>query len=275
MKYKAKKALNNGVVLAQNEKGKECILIGKGLGFNLKENTIINDKEVLFQTFVLNEQTKNFSELIKSIDERIIPIVEEEIMYIQEDMNKSLNENIHVSLIDHIAFAIDRYNKGVEFTNPFNLDIRIIFAKEYMYAQRIIKRINDTFNVKLIEDETGIVAIHIHSALNNNDVAVDRKKVILIQETMNMICEEFNIEVREESLSYQRLLVHVHYAYERILQNKKIENNMMEYVFEHYSEYCQKLRNVLKKIEVSYDIEICDAEISYLVLHLIRVLGEE
>ena len=275
MEYKTKKVLNNGVVLVQDENGKDCILIGKGIGFDSKEKMPFTQMDKVIQTFVLNEQTKIISELIKNIDARIIPSVEEEIKHIENEANKKLNENIHITLVDHIAFAIDRTKKGLDFKNPFTFDLEVIWEKEYKYARHIIKQINETFNVQLVDDEIGIVAIHIHSALNDGGIDIERKKMKLIQETIQLLCNEYGIIAKKESLSYQRLLVHIHYAYERILQNKNIDNNMFNYIMEHYGEYFRKVRQLLRKIESSYGIDIPDAEISYLVIHLVRILNDD
>ena len=50
---------------------------------------------------------------------------------------------------------------------------------------------------------------------------------------------------------------------------------MFNYIMEHYGEYFRKVRQLLREIESSYGIDIPDAEISYLVIHLVRILNDD
>ena len=199
MKCKIEKVLNNNVILVDNYYGNKAILIGSGLGFKIHPGTNFSDFEKINQIFVLtNEKNKaNFDTLTNNVDNKLIAIIEEEIDLIQKKLQLNLSENIHVSLIDHIAFAIDRYNKGLNFNNPFTNDLAILYDSEYELASKLVERINKEFNANLDSEEIGLIAIHIHAAICNEKIEISRRKTVLIQELIVKIYQEFNMEINQ------------------------------------------------------------------------------
>lgn len=70
---KIEQIINNNVVITKNKKGKETVVIGKGIGFNGKKGDPIDDNKII-KTFMLNdEKEKNsFSLMIDEIPYDII-----------------------------------------------------------------------------------------------------------------------------------------------------------------------------------------------------------
>ena len=57
--------------------------------------------------------------LVPHISEKLIELMNDIMLYIQEKAKSPLNEHIHIALTDHISFAIKRLKQGLTIDNPF------------------------------------------------------------------------------------------------------------------------------------------------------------
>ena len=276
MMYLIKKKLNNNVVLVGDNKGNDLILVGNGIGFDAVVKGVFCRFERVTQTFVLSKENikEGFREIVETSDPELVAFLEEVIDDIQHNLNTKLNENIHVTLIDHVVFAIERQEMGMDFHNPMNADISFIYKKEYEQAKLLVDRLEQKFGVKLIDDEVGILAIHIHAASHNESINSSREKIELIQKTISALYEEFNIEMNTSSLYHQRLLVHVRYAFERIFSNQPIEIEIIHIIRANYDSEFRRIEKAMKEVTKEFGIEVPSSEIGYLVLHSLRIMKE-
>ncbi|MCJ7691051.1 MAG: PRD domain-containing protein [Clostridiaceae bacterium] len=67
-------------------------------------------------------------------------------------------------LIAHVRPTIIRLQHGIEIQNPFQNEIKSLYPKVYAKAQRVAKVIEDKFNLKVPEQELGLIAIHFGGA---------------------------------------------------------------------------------------------------------------
>jgi transcriptional antiterminator len=275
--YSIKKPLNNNVLLVTDEYGKEKILIGDGIGYGAKLGTIFDNEKRVRKVFELSDKkvVKGFHELVNQVDPKLIALVEEQICRIQEDMDVELNDNIHTTLIDHIAFAIDRKKKHLEFRNPFNADIRLLYGEEYSLAEELIYIIKVSYGIELAEDETGIIAIHIHSARQNTALETVKRNTELLQVTLERIQKKLGIEYRKDSYTYQRFLLHMRFAYDRILKHQPIHNDLISEIKKKLPEDYAIINQILTEIATEYGLEISEGEVCYMALHLNRLRNKE
>lgn len=75
------------------------------------------------------------------------------ISYAKCSLGKELSDNIYISLTDHISFAIERYEKGMEFHNALLWEIKRFYNHEYQIGQHAIRHIKKRLKVELPEDE--------------------------------------------------------------------------------------------------------------------------
>ena len=274
--YVIKKKLNNNVIMVRDLNQNDMILIGTGIGFKAHINSVFKDLEKVQQCFILKDKNnkENLRTIVDNYDHNLIALIEEEIGFIQSKFTTPLNENIHITLIDHLIFAIDRQKRKLEFKNPFNENIAIVYKEEYCAAQHLVKRINKEYGANLIQDEIGIVALHIHAARKNEDISVSRRKTNLYQETLEKIYERMDLHPSKDSLAHQRLLLHICFAYERIFKNEQIGNDILDIILTKYHKDFEILRDVLNSIEKNNKIKIPDSEVGYLVLHVNRIKKE-
>lgn len=271
---KVKKVLNNNVLLVVETFGPDKILIGPGIGYGLKAGTFFTDNDKVQQVFVLSEAENrtNFDSLVRNIDPQIIAVVEEELQVIQNYLAEPLNEGVHVTLIDHVAGAIDRYKKGILFTNPFSDLMKFAYQEEYDLTSKMIDRINKTFSVQLNENENAILAMHINAARTNKSVMESTDLADMVYTTVQEFYAMKGIEIDRNSFAYQRLLIHCKFVFERILNHQPIKNELTSLIIGQYPEEYNKLKILLTGILEDYDVQVSDDEIAYLILHARRIM---
>ena len=74
------------------------------------------------------------------------------IQYAKDTLQKNINDNIYVSLTDHINFAIERVEMGVPFQNPFLWEIKKFYYQEYLIGKVAIGMIEKELKVTLPQD---------------------------------------------------------------------------------------------------------------------------
>ncbi len=276
MRYRIRNVLNNNVIMVEGFMGKECVLIGNGIGFARKSGDFFADMDKVQKKYALVEKgnQQKFSELLSLAEPELVAVVEEEICYIESHTEYVLNENIHITLLDHIVFAINRSRRGVDFHYSLSSDIAVCYPEEYGLARHIVRAVNERLDGKLVDDEIGIVALHIHAAITNEHVSESRKRMQLCRETVKQIYQEFALRVGEDSLAHQRLLLHVRYAYERIFRGASIDNALLEEIRQRYPREFEVLKRILLMVGQDYELTVPDAEVGYLVMHLLRIQSD-
>ena len=273
MKYIILKPYNNNVLGVIDQQGIQHILVGNGIGFGAKPNRAFTRYADVRASFVLENggNLQNFQKLIDDTDAGLVLLIEQQLEAIQTALNVHLNENIHVTLLDHINFALYRCRRGLSFRNPFDDDISILYEQEYALASGLITRINDYCHVRLPKDEIGIVAIHLHSAFQNEDIMEARKKTDLVETTISRLCAEFNVQFDRRSLNYQRLLIHVKLAFERILSGRPVHCSVADFIVTNYPDIYRRIEVIMQAIGQENDLVIPQEEICFLVIHFLRL----
>ncbi|RCX22497.1 BglG family transcriptional antiterminator [Fontibacillus phaseoli] len=268
------KVLNNNVIIAHHPEHGEVVVIGKGIGFNRKTGDSI-PLESVEKMFILTNQheQEQYKQLVPQVDEQLIEIIGEIIMYITKKTQAKLNEHIHIALTDHLAFAIKRAEQDLAFHNPFLYETKEIYPEEYELAEYAIGLIHRKLGVDLGEDEIGFVALHINSALTNRHISEVRGHTQLIAELVALVESELKFTILRNSLDYSRLLTHLRFAIERIRRGEQVGeveklDNLLRQEYPVLYSLAGKLTALM---EQRLNKPVYPAEVSYLTMHLHRV----
>ncbi|MCT2537830.1 PRD domain-containing protein [Aquibacillus koreensis] len=264
---------NNAVVIKEGEQ--EKIVMGSGIAFNKKPKDIVI-KSKIEKIFVMEEGNEKFQQLLKIVPEEIIFLAEDIISYAEGELKVPLSNHIHISLTDHIAFAIERLKQGYLLKNKLLAEIKVLYRKEYEIGIWARQEMEKRLNIEIPEDEAGHIALHIHTAkLNSQSMEQTVKEATIINELVDFIEEWLGVDIDPESISHQRLVTHLRFAYSRILQDKPFQNmdpEMLELIKrKNERDYicAEELSNFMKK---EYQLEIPSSEIGYIALHIQRML---
>ncbi|BAM46838.1 glucose PTS transporter transcription antiterminator GlcT [Amphibacillus xylanus] len=274
---RVKQALNNNVVIAKGPLLEEVVLIGKGIGFNRKKGDTISVSEAE-KTFVLTDkiEIEQYQTLIKHQDPALIEFLNDIIFYIEAQMDRPLNEHIHIALTDHLSFAIKRADSKIQFSNPFLFEIKSLYPKEYKVAQNIVKQIKEELGVEFPEGETGFIALHIHSAITDRKIRDLNRHHELIALMVELIEENLNITINKDDVNYNRLLQHLHRAIDRVNQDNLLgKEEYLKNVLKTTYPICYNLAwKLVKVMQKQLNKPISESEVLYLTIHLRRLTNK-
>src|SRR5699024_600525 len=268
---KIRKILNNNAVIVIDE-GEEKIAIGSGLGFDKQKNDVINQRKVE-KLFVLKENEK-LPQLLQRIPEEHFALTEEIIDYAEQRLNTGLNEHIRVQLADHISFAIEREQKGIQLKNALLREIKVLYRQEFEIGLWAIERIKTEIGVEMPVDEAAFIALYIHTMkIRGCDIHDTVRQTTMVQTMVNRIRDYLNIAIDEADISYDRLVTHLQFALTRAkhLDSHVMDEEMLEIVKREYDYSYQCAKQVADEASKSYGIQLPDEELGYITLHIERL----
>lgn len=266
------KVFNNNVLFV-SENEKEKILFGKGIGFGKKIGDIIKAGLEVDKIFTIEDKTNsaNFNELMNYADQDIIALSEEIIAMISNELQEELDEKIHISLTDHMIFALKRLEDNEEIQNPFLVETETLYKREFDIAKKAALMIEKATGIEIPDGEVGFIALHIHSARNKGGLSNTIKYNFVSNSVVEFLEDEMNIEIDRQSLDYARFLTHIRFAIERILSDNPIRNDLISAIKKQYKDSYKVARKAAKIIENQLCIEVVEDEIAYLAIHIERL----
>ena len=278
--YRVRKALNHNTLIAISmENNQEYLVIGKGIGFGKKVSERFEIPEnIECSIYSLNEQTERGKamELIKGIEPVYLEIAGKVLAKSEEVFGK-IDKRILFPMADHIAFAVQRIRANEQISNPLTDDIRALFHMEYKTAECVKDILWEMLQVEIDEHEIGYIALHIHSAIEDENVALSMQIAMAIRECIRMIEEETGQTIDVMSLSYNRLMNHIRYMVARAIKGEKLKLNMNDYMSIKFPKSFWMATEVCKQLEkqLHRNSPLDEVEIGYLAMHIERVLMDK
>ncbi len=272
---KIEKIINNNVVSALDSDGTEIVVMGRGIGYRVKHGMEI-PKDKVEKIFRLENPgiVSKFRNLLTQMPLEHLQISTEIIDYAKNVLNRKLNQNIYLTLTDHINFSIERYQKKMMFANPLIREVKRFYREEYLVGEYAIALMENKLGIRFPADEAASIALHIVNAEYNIQMRDTIDITNLIQEVMEIIRAYFHMELDEMSLGYERLVTHLRFLAERIYCKELLDGEIPEFsdiIARTYPEEYQCSLKVREHIERVYEHYVTDEEVSYLAVHIRRV----
>ena len=274
--YRVKKALNHNAVIAiGTADNQEYLILGKGIGFGKKVSEHMNTGEG-DSVYSLKEITErgDAREIAKSVSPECLEIANQVIQEAEKVFGK-IDKSVLFPMADHIEFAVKRMKNNEQISNPLTEDIRVLFHMEYKVAQCIEPLLKEKLGVQIDADEIGYIALHIHSAIDNQKVSQAMFIAQSVRECISMVESETGKKINVMSFSYNRLMNHVKYMIARVLNDEKIKLNMNDYMSVKFPKEFEIATVICEKVGKNLKHQIDDAEIGYLAMHIERVTSGE
>lgn len=276
---KIKKVINNNIVCAEDDKGKELIVTGKGIGFGGKPGEEI-DPDKIRKTYKMASSSvqRRLMELVEEIPYEHLKLTDDFIERIRGRIQCELNENLLITLSDHISFAILRKSKGIEFSNPLLTSIMEYYPEEYALGKECLDMIMDTLGIKLKIDEAGFIAMHIVNAELNTSMNEVYDITNLIEGCVQVAEYYYDRKFDRKSLAFNRFAVHLRYFAQRLFSDTVFEDSkeakdetfrrlIKETCKNHYK--CSEC--IAEYVKNKYNKEVTEEELVYLTIHLKRI----
>ncbi|VBB08936.1 Hypothetical protein LUCI_4222 [Lucifera butyrica] len=277
-----KKVFNNNVVLAENEKQMEMVVMGRGLAFQKKTGDWI-DPAGIEKTFVLERQgiSEKIADLLKETSDQYLGLADKIISYAKTALNNKLDDYLYVALTDHLSFAISRHKQGFHLPNALLWEIRKFYKEEFKVGLKALKIIAAETGIQLPEDEAGFITIHlVNSQFPGKGMEPMAEITGMISHILNIVKYHYQMELNETTVSYERFLTHLRFFALRLTRkDSKIYEEEADFFFEQvktkYAKAFQCSGKIALYIQQTYNRRLsCDEKI-YLTLHIQRVTNRQ
>ena len=252
------------------------MLIGKGIGFKKQPQDVIRDLDSVEKIYYLVDESnaKAYKAIVESTKSEIIGAVEEAITLIEAYNEKPLNESIHVTLLDHINFAISRMENKINIKNPLLHEIKFLYTEEFLIAEKVIEFLNEKLQIKFPYDEVGFVTMHIHAAITEKNIEETSMANEILSDILHFLDKNLGHTIRRDSLEYFRFLTHLRFSIDRAMNGKNVENLLIDTIKERFENSYTLAERLSVYIYDKYKIYFNDGEIGYIALHLQNILNE-
>lgn len=274
------KVINNNTVSVIDDKGKEQIISGKGIGFGKKYGDE-PDKDKIQKMYLVtdSELRKRLIECLTEIPYEHIKLTADLVDYISSHIDGQLNESLIITLSDHISFAIERKKQGLEFENPLMDAISDCFPKELALGRYCVAEIYQRLGIELRGDEAGFIAMHIINARLGT-------KMEQIQDITKMVngCAEIADaclagKINKNSVAYERFLVHLKYLAKRLFKSQELPNvlsrdeEFTDIIKKKFKKQYKCAKHMQDHILKNYAKTISEDEMITLSIHLKKISG--
>lgn len=278
--YKIEKVLNSSIVLAQDDKGKNFILLGKGIGYGKKTGMTI-EKQSVEQIFIPvdNGELEKVSSLINAVPPELIEVTQDIITYAKNVLNVKFKDSIYFILADHLNFAIKRFIENINITNRVFAEIKNFYSKEFAVGLYAVKLMNTKFNISLPEEEAANIAFHLVNAQDEKDESLDTMKAAkLLGVIVNIVRYSIKDELDTESIHYSRFITHIKYFVERYFANRLLTETD-DILYNQVSSKYKKAFSCALKIDnyfyENYQTHLPHEELAYLIVHIQRLISKD
>ena len=274
--YKIKKVLNHNVVIGYDSETRlDYLIMDKGIGFGKKAGEMVGpgEKAAIYSLKKTNDRG-NARDMAETIPAVYLEIASE-VLDKAEDVFGKVDRNILFPMADHIEYAVKRVKNNEQISNPLTEDIRILFHMEYKTAECIREILKEKMEILIDDDEVGYIALHIHSAIDDEKVSHAMQMARAVRECISYVEQEVGKPIDVMSLSYNRLMNHIRYMVARAISGEKLKVNMNDYMRVKFPQAFEMAETVCRQIEYNLRCKLSDVEVGYLAMHIERVASDE
>lgn len=271
---KIKKNINNNVSLCIDNKGRELIAFGKGIGFIKPPYEVPLYK--IERTFYNIKETD--LDLIASISTDVLEAAINITDSVERNLNITLMPSAALALADHIEFAIQRKRQHIVLALPVQEDIRQLYPDEVKEAYKALDIIKEYTGVRLRKDEAITIALHFISNRIEKTFDTDVNINKILKKITDIIEQTFTLRIDKESFDYSRFITHVNYLMKRVVKGTQSDSDnkeMFESMKKQYPLSYECVREINMVFLEELDRSLNDEELLYLMIHINRSCSRE
>lgn len=264
--------INNNAAVAQDKRGREMVVLGRGVGFHPMPYEL-TDLSVVYRTFY--DVEPQYYEMLSSLPEEALMAAADIAEQAEIALQAELNPNLPFTLADHIAFAQEREKQGIRLATPLHYDVQHLYPREYELGLQAMETVRLRTGTALPRAEAVNIALHIVNAeLEGSDLSSTLAAVEVLDEVTVLVERELGIALDRESYNYARFAMHIQFLVRRLSSGKVMEQGSGKMLSELSAEYPATYRcaqAVAKEIEQRHGWHCSSDEVLYLMLHIYRV----
>ncbi len=267
--------INNNVVSSIDADGMEIVIMGSGIGFGRKKGESVEEQKIEKIFRMENEEAlAKFKNLLAKLPMEYVQVSNEIISHAKSSLGAELNENVYITLTDHISFALERYKDGMFFSNALHNEIKRFYTAEYQVGLQALELIKKKTGIRLPDDEAASIALHLVNAEFNLKVRDAWVMTNVISKMEEVVTEAYPV-LQMESLERDWLLSELKFmAYRgRMLQplKEKGDERLTAFLAAECPLAVGTARKVAETVEQEYSCRMTEEEQLYLAVYLKRI----
>lgn len=270
------KVFNNNVVLGLDAHGAETVVLGRGIGFQVREGDVIDPARVE-KTFVPSAEAtaERLATFVDEIPLADIEVTEEIVRAAQQSLGDHVTPHLLLPLADHISGALRRASSGVSIEYPLSWDVASLYPAEVAVGRTALDIIERRLGVRLPDLEAVPLALHLVNAqFGSRDIGVTVRMTEVLTETLELLRGELQAEIDEDSVRVARFVTHLRYLFARERDGKAPQQAGAELTdavrAARPREYASAQR-IATLLDSRFGWPVDDDEILYLCLHVSRL----
>ncbi len=271
------KIYNNNVVQSKDEQGHEIVVMGRGIAFGRKPGDKVEaDKVEKTFTQIDRQMTSKLVSLLTEIPIDYFQLVEQIIKDAKIRLGKKLNDNLIITLTDHIFFATKRIREGIIVRNGLLWETKRIYPEEFAIGKQALQQVEARYQVSLPEDEAAFIALHLINAQLGEELPTVVEMTKIMKNILEIVRMHFMISLDEDSLNYYRFITHLKFFTQRLVTEKLYSDDQDDELFllvkKKYPETYRCTEKIRRYIQTEYNYNLTNEELLYFTVHLERLI---
>ena len=274
------KAFNNSAALVRNDEGQEEVVLGKGIGFGLKEGQDVDENKIE-RCFVTSDQSDEVAQ-VKEFKSQTIDVTNQIVKMVEPLLQTHFTDYQFLALADHIDFAVTRINDHIDI-DPANNDweVKNLFPKEYAIAEKVVALINRELQVILPKSETTFMTYHLVNAASDDAQVQETIQITnLISGIISIIQFQYKITLDTTSFNYSRFITHMRILLVRLLrkeikEDQKLDPSLLSFMKIKYNKAYDTAERIATYLHSKMNWTLDSDDKFYLVLHIFRVTSRQ
>lgn len=269
------KVLNNNVVVTVDAHGHERVLMGRGLGFQLRPDDEIDPAKVE-KTFVLDggAEGERARRLLTDVPYRVVEAVTAAVDEAERMLQRDLGRHLPLAVIDHIQFVRERLAKGVRIPATSMPELRVLHPQEFAAARRMAESISTALDTRLPDEEAVFLTMHLLNATRDEPNGTAALLFRRVKHVVSTVEAGLGVSLDAESPDYARFILHVQFLLQRLVSDSMLrgdDSSFFEFTRRSYPRSFAIAEGVAAYVREATGSELTDEELLYLTVHVERL----
>jgi beta-glucoside operon transcriptional antiterminator len=274
----AHKVLNNNVVISIDHSGRERVLMGRGLGFQLKVHDAV-DPAKIEKTFVLDEGAEGdrARQLLTDVPYAIVEAVTIAVDEAERMLGRDLGRRLPLAVIDHIQYVLERLEKGIRIPTTSMPELRVLHPQEFAAASRMAESISTSVGTRLPDEEAVFLTMHLLNATRDEPNGTAALLFRRVQHVVATVEAGLGVELDTTSPDYARFILHIQFLLQRLVAKTMLtgsDTSFFEFAKHSYPRSYGIAERVKAYVREATGSELTDEELLYVIVHVERLAGQ-
>lgn len=210
-------------------------------------------------------------QLKKLFEDLDIDPIEEVVRLAEEQLGTVFSDGAYSGLVIHLALALKRIQLGKDITMPKEELSNLRLTKEFAVASSMVKRLEESYNLKIPTDEIGYITIHLLGGKVAASEMYMKENWAVLQtltaKIIEVIQSKLGVDFSADDELYKGLMEHLGPTIYRLKHGLPLKNPILKEIKMNYEHIFHAVKSGLRVLEKYAGTKIPDEEAGYIAIH--------